>query len=245
MGGMHEDVLEDLGRRIASGALPPGAVLTLAQLERERGASRTVVREAVRVLESMGLVASRRRVGITVRPRELWDAFDPQLIRWNLEGPFRQQQLEALMELRVAVEPMAARLAAERATPAQRAELRRLAEELNDLGGRGLGASDPYLDADVAFHSTLLEASGNPQLAALVRPVNAVLRGRTRLGLTPPIPVAGTLEDHMSVALAVGAGDGDAAERHSRSHMRTVWDEVVGDAQAWTTAAESAGAGPA
>lgn len=239
MAGMHEDVLDELGRRIASGALPPGAVLTLARIEDEQGASRTVVREAVRVLESMGMVASRRRVGITVQPREDWDAFDPQLIQWNLEGPFRQRQLEALMELRVAVEPMAARLAAQRATPAQRAELRRLAEELNELGGRGLGASDPYLEADLRFHGLLLAASGNPQLVALERPVQAVLRGRTRLGLTPSVPVAGTLEDHMSVALAIASGDADVAERHSHSHMRTVWGEVVGDAQAWTDAPAS------
>jgi DNA-binding FadR family transcriptional regulator len=240
MAGMHGDVLDDLGRRIASGVLPPGTVLTLAQLEDEQRASRTVVREAVRVLESMGMAASRRRIGITVQPRDAWDAFDPRLIQWNLEGPFRQRQLEALMELRVAVEPMAARLAADRATPAQRAELRRLAERLNELGRQGLGASDPYLQTDVDFHGMLLAASGNPQLAALEGPVAAVLLGRTRLGLTPSIPVAGTLEDHMSVALAVAAGDPDAAERHSHSHMRTVWGEVVGDAQAWTSSEEHA-----
>ncbi|GAB3267512.1 FCD domain-containing protein [Microbacterium sp. MEC084] len=232
-GGVHSDVLGELGRRIAAGEIPPGAVLTLAGIEAEQGASRTVVREAVRVLESLGMVESRRRVGITVLPRERWDAFDPLLIGWNLEGPFRQQQLEALMELRVAVEPMAARLAAERATPAQRAELKRLAEELNDLGHRGLGASDPYLEIDLAFHATLLAASGNPLLAALERPVHAVLEGRTRLGLTPSIPVAGTLEDHLRLALAIVAGDADEAERHSRGHMHTVWGEVAGDASAW------------
>ena len=90
-GGTHRDVLGELGRRIAAGTIRPGSVLTLAGIEQDQGASRTVVREAVRVLESIGMVESRRRVGITVRPREHWDAFDPQLIQWNLEGPFRQQ----------------------------------------------------------------------------------------------------------------------------------------------------------
>lgn len=226
-GGTHRDVLGELGRRISAGSIAPGTVLTLAGIEQEQGASRTVVREAVRVLESMGMVESRRRVGITVRPRELWDALDPQLIQWNLDGPFRQQQLEALAELRVAAEPMAARLAARRASAAQRAELRRLAERLVELGGRGLGASEPYLEADVAFHALLLAASGNPLLAVLERPVQAVLEGRTRLGLTPAIPAEGTLEEHMRVALAVAAADQDAAEQHSRAHMRTVWGEVA------------------
>ena len=76
--GMHRDVLDDLGGRIASGELAPGTVLTLSLIEKDSGASRTVVREAVRVLESIGLVSSRRRVGITVQPREGWDAFSPQ-----------------------------------------------------------------------------------------------------------------------------------------------------------------------
>jgi len=54
-----------------------------------------------------------------------------------------------------------------------------------------------------------------------------VLTGRTQLGLTPSVPVAGTLEDHLGVAKAIAAGDADAAERHSRSHMRTVWGEIL------------------
>jgi DNA-binding FadR family transcriptional regulator len=225
--GVHSDVLDDLGRRIAAGDPAPGSVLTLAGLEERYGASRTVIREAIRVLESIQMVASRRRVGITVQQREAWDALDPSLIQWNLAGPYRQQQLESLMELRVAVEPMAARLAARRATKAQRDELQRLAQVLNDLGHRGLGASDPYLEADVAFHGLMLEASGNPFLAGLRRPIADVLEGRSRLGLTPSIPAPGTLEDHHRTAAAIVTGDAEAAERHSRTHMRIVWREVV------------------
>ncbi|WP_029149264.1 FadR/GntR family transcriptional regulator [Microbacterium indicum] len=229
MSAIHTSVVERLGARIASGELPPGSVLTLASIESEHSASRTVAREAVRVLESLGLVASRRRVGITVQPREEWDAFAPQLIEWNLRGPFRQQQLEALMELRVAVEPMAAQLAADRATPAQRAELRRLASELKGLGRAGEGAGDAFLEADVAFHDLLLASSGNAQLIALRAPVRQVLRGRSRLGLTPQIPRAGTLEEHEAVAAAITSGDGDTAEEHSRAHMRGVWSEIQQD----------------
>ena len=224
--GIHGDVTSALGARIAAGEIAPGSVLTLAQLEREYDASRTVVREAVRVLESIGVVASRRRVGITVQPREQWEANSPQLIEWNLQGPFRQQQLEALMELRVAVEPTAAMLAASRATHAQRAELRRLADRLRALSAAGRGASDEFLQADVEFHALLLRASGNPQLEALCGPV---LTGRSRLGMTPETPAAGTVEEHEAVAEAIAAGDGDAAERRSREHMRAVRAEIRAD----------------
>ena len=101
--GSHSDVLETLGRRIATGELPEGRILTLADLELEHGASRTVIREAVRVLESRGMLASRRRVGITVLPHAEWDAFDAAVIRWNLAGPRRQEQLAMLTELRGAM----------------------------------------------------------------------------------------------------------------------------------------------
>lgn len=229
MAALHGDITDDLGARIASGELPTGAVLTLAGLESEYDASRTVVREAVRVLETMGLVASRRRVGITVRPRDDWDAFSPQLIRWSLQGPLRQQQLESLMEVRVAIEPTAARLAATRATQTQRAELRRLAARLGELGATGQGASDEFHAVDVEFHALLLRASGNPQISALCEPVREVLAGRARLGLTPAVPADGTLELHMEVAEAVARSAPSEAETYSRDHMMRVWNEIHAD----------------
>ena len=85
----HSGVLDRLGESIASGARAPSTVLTLAALEEEFGVSRTLVREVVRVLESMGMVESRRRVGVTVRPPRDWNPFDPRLIRWRLGGPGR------------------------------------------------------------------------------------------------------------------------------------------------------------
>ena len=104
----HSGVLDRLGESIASGARAPGTVLTLAGLEEEFAVSRTLVREVVRVLESMGMVESRRRVGVTVRPPRDWNPFDPRLIRWRLGGPGRDEQLRSLTELRTAIEPVAA-----------------------------------------------------------------------------------------------------------------------------------------
>lgn len=225
--GLHGGVLDDLGHRITAGEMAEGSVLTLADLEGSYGASRTVVREAVRVLESMGMLASRRRVGITVQPRARWDELDPKVIRWTLAGPARQQHLESLMELRVAVEPIAAALAAQRATPAQRAELIRLSSVMTDLGTKGLGDTEPYLDADLAFHSLLLAASDNPLLGALEQPVREVLAGRTHFGMHPKTPAPGTLEQHARVAAAIADGDHAAAEQHSREHLRGVWDEIL------------------
>lgn len=224
--GAHTALVRELGQRITGGAIAPGSVLTLAGLEEEFGASRTVVREAVRVLETHGLVGSRRRVGITVRAPEDWDNLNASVIRWTLDGPRRREQLVALAELRTAVEPVAARLAAERADDAQRRELVRLAGILNTLGGRGEGDSEEYLDADIRYHSLLLAASGNLLLAQLSGPVKEILAGRANRGLTPAIPNEGTLEAHVATAAAIAAGDADGAEASARSHVTLVAGEV-------------------
>src|SRR5918996_19079 len=102
--GLHARLLAALGPAITAGDYPPGSVL------------RTDVLEAVRVLESMHLVTSRRRVGVTVLPPEEWDVFDPQVIRWRMAGRDRPRQLRSLTSLRSAIEPAAAALAAEHAT---------------------------------------------------------------------------------------------------------------------------------
>ncbi|WP_258222604.1 FadR/GntR family transcriptional regulator, partial [Microbacterium sp. HMWF026] len=72
----HGSLLDAVGMRIVDGDLAAGRVLTIADLEAEYAVSRTVVREAVRVLEAMGMLEQRRRVGITVRPAADWSALD-------------------------------------------------------------------------------------------------------------------------------------------------------------------------
>src|SRR3954470_18021073 len=115
--GLHARVLESLGPAITAGDYPPGTILRTDELEQRFDVSRTVIREAIRVLESMQLVASRRRVGVTVRPTEEWNVYDPRVIGWRRAGRARPRQLRSLTVLRSAVEPIAAGLAAEHATP--------------------------------------------------------------------------------------------------------------------------------
>lgn len=87
--GLHARVLDSLGPAITAGEYPAGSVLRTDELAQRFEVSRSVMREAVRVLESMHLVASRRRVGVTVRPAEEWNVYDPQVIRWRLAGADR------------------------------------------------------------------------------------------------------------------------------------------------------------
>lgn len=222
----HGPVLDHVGLRITSGELAPGTVLTLAGLEDEYGVSRTVIREAVRVLESMGLLASRRRVGVTVLPSERWSALNTRLIGWQLQGPGREQQLVVVTELRAAIEPIAARLSAQRASDVQRGEILRLAQRLEQLGNDGLGNTDEYLAVDIAFHDLILDTSGNLMLAATKQAIAAVITGRARLGLTPGVPHSEALHNHVQTAAAIARGDAEAAEHHTRRYVEAVLGEV-------------------
>lgn len=232
-GPLHERVLGLLGEAIVHGDHPAGTVLRIEELEARYGVSRTVVREAVKVLESMALVASRRRVGVTVQPMDRWNVYDPRVIRWRLAGPERLAQLTSISQLRRAVEPLAARLAAGRATADQVRELSAAA------GGMAHTARVPdlleYLQHDIVFHTTLLAASGNEMMAALAPVVGEVLAGRTHHDLMPATPEPLAVALHAAVATAVASGDEDRAE----SAMRAIVDEAQ-QAVAEIAAAEGA-----
>ncbi|MGW1160842.1 FadR/GntR family transcriptional regulator [Streptomyces sp. NPDC002513] len=212
--GLHGRVLDTLGPAITAGEYPPGSVLRTDELAQHYEVSRSVMREAVRVLESMHLVESRRRVGVTVQPKAAWNVYDPQVIRWRLAGADRPHQLRSLTVLRSAIEPVAAGLVARNATSEQCAELTECALGMvaNSRGHQLAG----YLFHDVAFHRTILTASGNEMFARLGDVVAEVLSGRTHhdVMFEDPDPAAVTL--HVQVAEAVREGDAARAELLTR-----------------------------
>jgi DNA-binding FadR family transcriptional regulator len=218
---LHDNVLTALGAEIVSGTLPSGGIINLEGVGAQYGVSRSVAREAVRVLESMGLVASRRRVGITIQPQDRWNVFDPRVIRWRIESGDRAAQMVSLSELRLGFEPTAAALAARRADPHQ---CRIMAAAVSDMVMHGRsGDLEAYLLADKVFHRTLLEASGNEMFRALNGVVAEVLTGRTHHGMMPETPNPVAIALHDEVARAIRMRDEDAAERA----MRAIIDEAM------------------
>ncbi|MCP9272530.1 FadR/GntR family transcriptional regulator [Mycolicibacterium arenosum] len=219
VGARHGSLLTALGAAIVSGKYSPGQVLTLDGVGADYDLSRSVAREAIRVLESMGMVESRRRVGLTIQPAEKWNVFDPQLIRWRLEFGDRASLLTSLSELRRGFEPAAAALAARRADAHQ---CRIMAAAVSDMVVHGRsGDLDAYLLADKVFHRALLEASGNEMFRALNAVVAEVLTGRTHHGMMPATPNPAAIALHDDVARAIRTGDAAAAE-HA---MRAIIDE--------------------
>ncbi|BBZ33761.1 GntR family transcriptional regulator [Mycolicibacterium confluentis] len=231
VGELHSNLLDALGTGIVSGRLPAGHVLTLDGVSAEHRVSRSVAREAIRVLESMRMVASRRRVGITIQPAERWNVFDPQVIRWRLDAGDRAAQLASLSELRRGFEPAAAALAARRADPEQ---CRTMAAAVSDMVMHGRsGDLEAYLLADKLFHRTLLQASGNEMFRALNDVVAEVLTGRTHHHMMPERPNPDAVALHDEVARAIRLRDETAAE----AAMRAIIDEAA------AAVAEDAGAG--
>lgn len=215
-GSRHEQTIASLGARIVSGELPVGTVLTPESL----GISRTVLRESIRVLESLGLVQARRRRGTVVTPPGAWQALDPRVLAWRLAGPDRLTALGDLSELRLAVEPVAARLASARATPAQCGEL--TAAIVGMSATQRSAHHEEYLAHDRDFHRILLEASGNPTFAALSGAVAEALNGRTAHDLMPHNANPEAIRLHEEVAAAVRRGDAAAAE----AAMRAIVEEA-------------------
>ncbi|MGB4777245.1 FadR/GntR family transcriptional regulator [Microbacterium sp.] len=206
---VHDGLVDRLGAAIVQGRYPTGARLITGDLADESGASRSAAREAVRVLESLGLVEVRRKLGVEVLPPGRWSVYAPEVIAWRLAGPDRARQLTELSQLRSAVEPLAVRLAAGNASLEQRHAM------LTAVGAMAHSEHDAdgaeYLAADIAFHRTLLAASGNAMLAALGDVVEAVLVGRTRHELMPHQANPAAVRWHQSVAVAIAAGRAEEA----------------------------------
>ena len=225
---LYTPILESIGTDIVSGKLASGSFLTLESIQSRFGVSRTVARECMRILESKRLVASRRRTGIMVQPRDVWNAFDKQVIRWRLDSDDRPNQLRSLTELRLGVEPFAANLAASRSTEEEQDNLRQAAGEMRVFGEAG--RLDRYLAADIEFHRIVLRSSHNEMYAALVEPVIEAVLERPLQGHTHAYPVPTSIDLHEAVMVSICNGDSEAAEREM---LHLLSDVRAGISEAW------------
>lgn len=208
-------VLDTMGADIVSGTLAAGERFTLTDLCARFGVSRTVAREAMRALEHLGMVSSSRRVGITVLPISEWAVYDPAIISWRLSSEkSRDRQRSSLNELRLAIEPVAAGLAALHASQEDKEEILELAQRLQDTPTRRVGE---HLATDLRFHAMVLHASGNEMFSALSPYLLSMVRGRSLFGSRKRNPTAGTEQRHLDLAEAIHRGDSPEAEKIARA----------------------------
>lgn len=221
--GFHGAVIGDLGKNIVGGAFPENSILPGdAELQMRYGVSRTVLREALKTLAAKGLIQPKAKIGTRVLPRDGWNLFDPDILQWHEDaGAVDAKFLFSLQEMRVALEPEAAALAAQRRSDAQVEELYSWIERMAAENVTGT----EFVQADLRLHLGIANASGNPFMRAISSLIEVALA--TTFTISSPIP--NTERHHKNVARhrdivdAIANRDADAA----RAAMRVVILEGV------------------
>jgi DNA-binding FadR family transcriptional regulator len=205
---IHGTIAQDLGRRIVSGECPPGFVLgNEIVASGQLSVSRTAYREAVRILSAKGLVQSRPKIGTRVSPPKDWHLLDPDVLSWIFQNEPDRQLLASLYELWRIIGPEAAALAAKRRTADH---LRAMDTALNLMAEHTLEVEEGRA-ARRAFHSSLLDASGNAFLGSLSRGVEAAVSWMTELRQRNASLIRDPILDHRKVLDAIASGDPAAA----------------------------------
>lgn len=167
----HATVVQEIGFRITRGDYPPGTVLpNEAEWAESFGVSRSVIREAVKMLTAKNLIASRQKVGSWVQPREYWNLLDRDVLAWYAAAPGNRAFLRTVQEFRTIMEPEAAALAAERRTEEEMDAISRACEEMGTAPTLSARTA-----ADTRFHLGILKAAGNDLLLPLGAMVDSAL----------------------------------------------------------------------
>lgn len=212
--GLHGQLVQQLGQMIVSGDLGADRPLVPEEIGQRFEVSRTVVRESLRVLEAKGLVSARPNVGTRVRPVGDWNLLDPDIIEWRAFGPQREDQRRELCELRLTIEPLAARLAADDS----REEIRQRLGDMVDIMGHALGQGDAltFSRADAEFHALLLQAAGNRMLEHLSGIVASALQVSGGAVSACEQPTEASINLHQRIVDAMESGEPAAAEAAMR-----------------------------
>ena len=207
------DIVQHLGQEIVCGVYGARNPFPIeAELCRRLGVSRSVLREAVKMLTTKGLLNARPRQGTWVEPESNWNLLDPDVLRWFLERKFSPTLLLEFTQVRLAVEPMAASMAARLASPEAKAGIMAAFDRMK---AAERGEDDP-LESDIAFHVAILWASGNRFLAQMRDLIDVALRTSIRLtNRHKGVPLA-SVADHQRVADAILAGDAEGANQAMR-----------------------------
>ena len=211
---LADQVADALAAEVRSGRLSEGDRLpTEAALAEQFGVSRTVVREAVSRLKSLGLLDSRQGSGVYVRPAGV------EPLRFEMPHVASREAVIQMVELRRALEAEVAALAAERRTPEDVQRIREAIEALHAaVAAGGNGA-----DEDVRFHRAIAEAARNPFLIGTLQYLRQFLHGATRVTRANEARRADfareVAQEHAQIVEAIEAGDPLRAREAAKSHM--------------------------
>ena len=219
---LKERVLAELQRAIEQGWLVPGDQLpSERELSEQLSVSRSTVREAVQLLEALGVVEIRHGSGTFVRARPDADTVRLEWREWTRRHSSRVHQL---LEVRLGLEAFAAELAALRHTTAQLDQLESSLEELANIVDAG---DIPMLvQIDVGFHSNLYRATGNAPLVELLDGIGRRLLPERAATWDVPGRPRRSLEQHRAIVEAIRARNPLAARQALVAHLRSIEEEL-------------------
>ncbi len=181
-----------------------------------------MLREAVKMLTAKGLLGARPRLGTWVETEDKWNLLDPDVLGWLLERKFSMTLLIEFTQIRLAVEPGAAALAAAAAGPEEKAAIRNAIERMQ-AADRG---EDSPLDSDIAFHVAVLRGSRNRFYAQLSELTATALRFSIRMTNRYKGVRLASVADHKKVSDAILAGRPGAAGEAMRSLIQEALDLI-------------------
>lgn len=221
-------IVEDLGIAIVTGTYTKQNPFPVeAELCTQFQASRSILREAVKMLTAKGLLGARPRQGTWVQPEDHWNLLDPDVLRWLLERKLSQSLLNEFTEMRLAIEPTAAALAARVAGPQ---EIAVIYGALERMVAAAREEDDP-LTSDIAFHLSVMQATGNRFYIQLCDMIDTALRFSIRTTNAYKGVNLASVTDHQKVADAIATHDPDAAEAAMRVMMVEAIDLIHSGAE--------------
>jgi len=204
--GVHKQVADRIGVSIVRGDIVVGEALpSEMQLCEIINVSRTVVREAIRTLTGKGLVEARAKSGTRVRPPEQWNQLDPDVLRWQLESTDVDTHLAKLFQLRCAVEPSAAAIAAKKATEYDLGRIRAGCE-----GMEAAKVDEDFVVADINFHQAIYFATRNEFFWPIAQMFEISLRQSFTIAARGSHRPRALIE-HRAVFNAIAAGNAEEA----------------------------------
>lgn len=210
MKNVHGNTVDHLGEAIVAGRYATGASIPPEpRLCEELGVSRTVIRESVKSLVAKGLVSTGPKVGTRVLPEDQWNWFDPDVILWKSKAGLTREFLRDLQELRRVVEPAAVRMAAERATAQDLADIANAFEGMR----RAVEEGGDYVTNDLLFHQGLLRACHNRMMVQMGKALSALLRTSFEISTSRKDGPKLSLPLHRAVLDAVVARNPAKAEK--------------------------------
>jgi DNA-binding FadR family transcriptional regulator len=221
---LTQSIVHDLGVAIVTKRYRAGAAFPVeGELCKSYGVSRSVLREAVKMLTAKGLLGARPRQGTFVQPEGRWNLLDPDVLRWLLERSFSLSLLVEFTQIRLAIEPQAAALAAKTGSVDQKAAVQATLERMI---AASRGRDDP-LESDIAFHVSILTASNNRFYQQLEEMVRTALRFSIRRTNAYKGVELASIEDHGRVAEAIAIGDAVAADYEMRCLIQEALNLMV------------------